>query len=138
MAKHPASILLVGNDQNLRLSIALILQRAGYDVTKADSHDSLQALRDTRVYQLLILDLDAAESGQLISRRGGNEYPELPVLILSDQQIAKKEQDNGSPKVKVLVKPVAPEVLLDSVEKIIKKDSQHYSKNPGYADLHAV
>lgn len=138
MVKSTGSILLVENDQNLRQSIALILKRTGYSVTGTDTFDNSQELLSARVYHLLILDLDDPKSSQLIHPQNGNEYHGVPLLVLTDHSIPNKEQEDGSPKVKYLVKPIAPETLLDSVRKILKQNSFSHGNNSNFMNSLAV
>jgi DNA-binding response OmpR family regulator len=132
------TILLAENDQNLRQSIALILQRAGYHVTGVDCVERVEELLLSRVYDLLILDLDMAKSKQLLLSLGRNKFHGLPILILSGHSISRKEQDDAIPIANYLLKPVAPETLLEKVGKILHKDHAHPGKNSNYMNSLAV
>jgi DNA-binding response OmpR family regulator len=116
----PSSILLVENDQNLRQSIALILKRAGYYVTGTDHVEKLVDLLDSRAYDLLILDLDIAKTRQLLRLSYNINNHGMPILILTGHSISKKEPVDGLPTVSYLVKPIAPETILERIGKLLQ------------------
>lgn len=133
-----ASILLVETDQNLRHSIALILKRTGYSVTGTDSFDKSQELLSSTAFHLLILDIDGQKYGQMMPPLNGNHYNGVPLLILTEHSILNKAQEGGSSKVQYLVKPIAPETLLDRVGKILKQNHQQHGSSSNFLKNLAV
>jgi DNA-binding response OmpR family regulator len=135
---NTASILLFEKDRNLRHSITLILQRAGYSVIGTDRLEKSEDLLRSGTYALLILDLDMAESRQVLPHLRDNIYHGLAIMILTDQSISAKEHENVALKLSYLVKPIAPETLLDRVGKILTTDYLHPGKNPNYMNSPVV
>jgi DNA-binding NtrC family response regulator len=76
------SILVVDEDQNLGRSLTLVLKRAGYQVaTVSQAFEALEALR-TGNYDLIILDIAAAENWLTLLPEVLCQYPRLLVLVL--------------------------------------------------------
>lgn len=118
-----ARILLVDDDEAVRESTADILETGGYVVHKAaDADDALRELATDDV-QLLILDLG------LSAHRGGepssagldllDRVPEAPPVILVSGSGIPPAAD---PRIGAfLPKPVAPNRLLDEVERLLSR-----------------
>ncbi len=131
----PKLIILVENDINLRQSIALILQRAGYLVTSTDCVDKALELLRRGDCHLLISDVNIPETNDVLLPKIPHTYPHLPIIILTDQSSAEVEGESKLSAAQYLLKPVAPERLLDSVGFILsrKNNSNHFDNH----DLHA-
>lgn len=130
----PQLIILVENDINLRQSIALILQRSGYTVTAIDCVAKALELIHNGNYHLLISDVNIPETLNVLLPKLQGVYPPLPVVILTDQSSVEADFASKQFTVKYLVKPIAPERLLDSVRSILnqKNTSNHFNTT----DLH--
>ena len=117
-------VLIVDDDVNLSRLSAMILENSGlYEVlTEKDSTRALHVARQFRP-QLMLLDVDMPE------KTGGDVAGEascdpvlrnVPILfltgLLSKAETGDKEVDCGG--MMFLAKPVAPEVLLESVAKL--------------------
>lgn len=111
----PKLIILVENDVNLRQSLALILQRAGYLVTFTGSVERAMELISSGNYHLLISDINLPETKSVILPKIHSNYPSLPVVVLTDQSSAEADRESKLNNAQYLIKPVAPERLLDSV-----------------------
>jgi len=116
----PKLIILVENDANLCQSIALILQRAGYIVTATDCVYKALEIVPTANYNLLISDVNIPETTNVLLPKIHTDYPHLPVVILTDQSSAEADRESKQYGAHFLVKPVAPERLLDSVGSIMR------------------
>lgn len=81
-------ILIVDDDNAVRLSISLALKRAGYEsVTAANEKDALAAVRDERV-QMALLDMNLTLSttgrqGVELLRKFGVLRPDMPVIMIT-------------------------------------------------------
>lgn len=81
-------ILIVDDDNAVRMSIALALKRAGYEpLTAASEAEALVAVRDERV-RLAVLDLNLTQSttgrqGVELLRKFGILRPGLPVIVIT-------------------------------------------------------
>ena len=129
----PKLIILVENDCNLRQSIALILQRAGYLVITTDCvHEAMDQLSRSH-YNLVISDFNIPETRDILLPTLPREYPNLPIVVLTDQSSAEVERERKLSSAHFLLKPVAPERLLDSVGSILIN-----SNNPDHTVNHSV
>jgi DNA-binding NtrC family response regulator len=112
-------ILLVEEDHNLRQSIALILQRAGYLVTATGIVRDAQEQIKSRKYHLVILDTLMPETYQCLLPKVLVSYPYLSVLILTNKLQSETESEEHLLSAQYLQKPIDPERLLDCVSRMI-------------------
>jgi DNA-binding response OmpR family regulator len=115
----PKLILLVEDDQNLRQSITLILQRAGYLVTETDCAYKAMDLIQSGKYNLVITDINIPEVNNIFLPRILGIFPYVSIIILTDQL---SNESGGVGRIlsgHYLVKPIAPERLLDCVNSIL-------------------
>jgi DNA-binding NtrC family response regulator len=122
---NPKWIILVEDDLNLRQSMALILQRAGYFVTSTDCVTSAMHIIQSGNYHLIIADINIAETRTLLLPRCLGLYPQLSIVILTDQSSAEIENEDKLMSAHYLIKPIAPERLLDCVVTIMGKNGNH-------------
>jgi DNA-binding NtrC family response regulator len=114
-------ILVVADDINLRQSIALILQRAGYLVTTTDrACDAMDRIQSGK-YQLVCMDINMPETNLVLLPKVLSIYPYISIVILTDQPLSEAEKENKLLSAHYLVKPIAPERLLDCVGTILGK-----------------
>jgi DNA-binding NtrC family response regulator len=127
----PKLILVVDNDINLRQSIALILQRAGYLVTTTECVYKALDLIQSRKYQLIISDLHMPETSQVLLPKALSIYPYLSVVVLTDRPLSGAERETELLSAHYLVKPIAPERLLDCVGTILgrQRNFNHNEKS---------
>ena len=114
-------IILVEDDLNLRQSIALILQRAGYLVTATDCVHKAMDIIQSGKYHLIISDINLPETRNVLLSKVFAIYPYMSIVILTDQSISEKEKQDQRLSAHYLVKPIAPERLLDCVGMILGK-----------------
>jgi DNA-binding NtrC family response regulator len=126
----PKFIILVEDDINLRQSIALILQRAGYLVTATDCVYKAMDFIQSRKYNLLISDTNIPETRNMLLPKVLAIYPYLSIVILTDQALQEIEGDDKLLSVQYLHKPIAPERLLDCVGAILGKVINSPPDNP--------
>jgi DNA-binding response OmpR family regulator len=117
------SILIIDDEPNLRRSLVLILQRAGYSaITAANAGEALKLLQ-TGSYELAFLDLKLPDlNGIELLPQIKELYPEMPVLILT----AHATLDTAIEAVRLgardyLLKPIDPDNILYRVESILKE-----------------
>lgn len=115
------SILLVEDDINLRNSFSLILQRAGYTVTSTDCAKKVMDLIRYGKYQLVIADLNTPETEEWVLPVVTGSYPYISLVVLTDQPAVVVAPANRLPREYYLVKPVAPEALLECIEMTMEK-----------------
>ncbi len=130
----PLLIILVENDSNLRHSFTLILQRAGYLVTATDCVHKAMDLLSHSHYHLVISDFDIPETRDILLPTVPRVYPHLPIVILTDQSSTEVEREQILSGAHFLIKPVAPERLLDSVGSILR-DSNNSDRSINHGVL---
>jgi DNA-binding NtrC family response regulator len=116
-------IMLVEDDNNLRQSFALILQRAGYTVTATECVSKAMSMIQSGDYHMVISDLNMPTTRKVLIPKMVETYSNLPLVILTDQSTAEVEKEEKSLSAYYLVKPIAPERLLDFVQTIFAVES---------------
>jgi DNA-binding response OmpR family regulator len=135
-----AQILIVSDSHNLRISLAGILQHAGYNAHAASPGEMPQVL-NTKPFDLLIFELRTPyESGLklLVSIRS---LYKLSVIILSSTsypEVRQRALMHGAAA--FLLKPAEPEVIIQCVQQTIgRKKTDHQisllPQRPGYPNL---
>lgn len=120
------SILIVDDEDRLRLSLSFILQKEGYRVdTAANAQEALNSLQLYH-YDLMFLDLNMpGMSGIDLLLETHKQFPEMPVLILT----AHAALESAIQAVRLgardyLIKPVEPVSILTRVEEILAESEQ--------------
>jgi len=114
-------ILIVDDEPNLRRTLALILQRAGYQVTMAASGSEAIKFISDNPFDLVFLDLKMPEiSGLDLLPEIRRQLPDVPVLILT----AHATLDSAIEAVRrgardYLLKPIDPEKILARVTQVL-------------------
>jgi DNA-binding response OmpR family regulator len=124
--KPQDTILIVDDDNRLRLSLSLVLQKEHYRVeTAANGKAALDCLRSS-AYDLMFLDLNMPEmNGIDLLVEVHNQYPHMPVLILT----AHAALESAIQAVRLgardyLIKPVEPKLILTRVAEILAEREQ--------------
>jgi two-component system response regulator ResD len=120
------TILIIDDEPNLRRSLALILQRAGYAVTTAGNAREACQFLEAGAFDLAFLDLKMPDmSGLQLLPQIHRLYPEMPVLILT----AHATLDSAIEAVRkgardYLLKPIDPVQILSRVEEVLAETEQ--------------
>jgi len=113
-------VLVADDSRAVREAMALLLERAGYQVDLADSGLAAWRLLGRAHYDALVTDLEMPEMGgfELIQRvRGDALLSALPVVIISSRATpAARARAASLGVVEVLAKPVEPDRLLAALE----------------------
>jgi DNA-binding NtrC family response regulator len=112
-------VIVVEDDLNLRQSIALILKRAGYLVTATDCIYKAMDIIQSGNYNLVISDINMPETRRVFLPKVLGIYPYLSIVVLTDQSTSEIEKEEKLLSAHYLVKPIAPERLLDCVGTIL-------------------
>lgn len=115
------SILVVDDEENLRRTLALILQREGYRVTTAATVTEARGCIQDSGFDLVFLDLKLPDaSGLTLLPEMRSQYPHMSVLILTAQDklgVALEAVRGGARD--YLLKPIDPPVLLKRVKEVL-------------------
>ena len=116
-------ILIIDDEPNLRRSLGLILQRAGYNITTASNASEAIHLLQAGAYDLVFLDIKLPDqNGIQLLPQIRDLYPDMPVLILT----AHATLDTAISAVRAgardyLLKPIDPENILTRVDSILSE-----------------
>ena len=81
---QPARILTVDDEASIRLTLAAMLRRAGYDVTSAESGEEAVALLGRQGFDLLLVDLKMpGDSGLALVPKLGALASEMRIVVLT-------------------------------------------------------
>ncbi len=117
------SILIIDDEPNLRRSLGLILQRAGYIITTASNAGEAIHLLQAGAYDLTFLDIKLPDqNGIQLLPQLRLLYPEMPILILTahatlDTAIEAVRQGARD----YLLKPIDPASILSRVDEILRE-----------------
>jgi len=107
-------VLLVDDDQAILLSHSMILEGAGYDVTKAETAAQACELLNEDRFDLLICDLSLEEgkNGLDVIDSAVEQHRKMPVLLLTGYSDTKLPPRLARYNIQVVAKPAnIPELL---------------------------
>src|SRR5512143_3324234 len=126
MDQASSTILIVDDEPNLRRILAVILQRAGYQVSTAGTgHEAMEQLQ-ANSFDLTFLDLKMPDvNGLDLLPKIRKLHPDMPVLILT----AHATLDSAIEAVRggardYLLKPIDPPQILLRVSEILSEQGQ--------------
>jgi two-component system, response regulator FlrC len=111
-------ILVVEDDANLREALSDTLQLAHYAVVEAKcAEDALRIMSDQDDLRMIISDVNmGAMSGYDLLREVKNNYPQIPVILITAYaSISQSVEAIKNGAVDYLVKPFAPNILLETI-----------------------
>jgi two-component system, NtrC family, response regulator GlrR len=113
----PVRILGVDDDANLRQTLALILEHAGYVVTSSASAREGLCCLEKQPFDLVFLDLAMPElDGLTFLPQLHQQYPHIPVMILTGNALPEPTMELEAAGISgYLSKPVDPEQILAQV-----------------------
>jgi DNA-binding response OmpR family regulator len=115
------SILIIDDEPNLRRSLGLVLQRAGYSITTASNAAEALHLLQAGAYDLTFLDIKLPDqNGIQLLPQIREIYPDMPILILT----AHATLDTAIGAVRLgardyLLKPIDPSNILERVGNLL-------------------
>jgi DNA-binding NtrC family response regulator len=119
--KKQKSILLIEEDNNLRQSFALMLERAGYLVTATNCIQTAIDIVHLGEFHLIISEINMVETENILIPYMVEYYPHTSIIILSDQPISTTDEKKKVFTIHYLEKLIAPEYLLDFVHAVLDK-----------------
>ncbi len=121
---HQPSVLVVDDEREIRAFLAVALESAGFRVySAADGQEAWE------FYQILKNKPDLVITDMVMPRMGGKEFieklreadPDLPILAISGYASSFSLENLGVERVEVLSKPITKRVLLDAVNRLLKR-----------------
>lgn len=135
MAMIDKKVLVVDDDPDILDAISMILQSQGYEVAVA--HDGMECLNrlgaqkpDLLILDLLMPTMDGFAVYKELQSPRWAQYRDMPILILSSvrEEASRRryELETGQElrPDEYIEKPILPKVLLNSVEKLLKRKQQ--------------
>jgi DNA-binding NtrC family response regulator len=119
-------ILIVDDDENLRIGIATILEDEGFEVHEAENgREGIEKL-DQEVYDLIITDYKMNEmDGMRMLKQIKNEFPSIKVIMVTgfgSIEHAVEAMKLGA--VNYLTKPIKPKQLVQLVKSVLQVDEE--------------
>jgi PAS domain S-box-containing protein len=125
-SKHGETVLVVDDEQTVRMLIIDVLEELGYTAIEAgDAKVGLQILESKRHIDLLITDvgLPGGMNGRQLADAGGVLRPDLKVLFITGYaENAVIGDGHLGPGMHVLTKPFAMETLTNRITSILRGD----------------
>ncbi len=120
---NQSRILIIDDDANVRQTLALILQQAGYQVAAAaNGRAGLEAL-EAQCTDLVFLDVVLPDiDGRVLLPQIRQRYPRLPVVVLTgltSADVATMIRQKGANG--FLVKPAEPEQIVAIAQECLAK-----------------
>lgn len=140
MTNSTETILIVDDDDNLRNTLALILQKAGYSVTTAENAATALHILEAGAFDLVFLDLKMpGMDGSALLEELQGLYPDMPVCILT----AHASLDSSIHAVRYgardyMLKPMNPEEVLKRVEEQLARKEHPRRRQEILSQLQAL
>jgi DNA-binding NtrC family response regulator len=129
-----ANILIVDDEENIRLTIAQSLDPLGYQVATADNGKDALLQLQSQEYDLILLDLKMPGiNGLEVLQRAIQIYPEIKIIIISAHgtiEYAVEAMKLGA--VDFLQKPFTPQKLRDLVLHVLEIESSKINESSSY------
>jgi DNA-binding response OmpR family regulator len=134
------TVLIVDDEDPLRLSLSLILQKENYHVATAGNAEEALNCLQRQEYDLMFLDLNMpGRSGIELLLEVHKRFPDMPVLILT----AYAALESAIQAIRLgardyLIKPAEPALLLSRVSEILGESEQPTRKKEIVDEIQAL
>src|SRR5690554_506913 len=79
-----ATILLVDDEANIRLTLGVVLERAGYSVTAAENGETAVELLERQTFDLMVVDLQMpGMDGMQVVAAARQRQPDMAIIVLT-------------------------------------------------------
>lgn len=117
-------ILVVDDSLSMRRTLAIALERAGYQVTEAENGQSGLSKLNGDKYNLIISDVNMPVMDGLSMVRAIKQMPAykfVPIVMLTTEGAEAMNAEGKAAGVRAwVVKPFQPDALLDAVAKLVQ------------------
>lgn len=115
-------ILVVDDNDFIRMQIGTFLKSAGYDVFDASDGQAAQGVLSANPHLIIVDVMMEPVGGFAFIRAIRNQGVEVPVILVTgDQNNDLLEQSNKLGVASVLIKPVKKDRLLSMVQRILQR-----------------
>jgi len=118
-----ATILVVDDSTTMRQMVAFTLTSAGHDVTEAPDGNNALATAKSKKFDLVITDVNMPGMNGIDLVQSLRALPEckfIPILVLTTEAGADlKQKGKSAGATGWIVKPFNPEVLLQTLKKVL-------------------
>jgi DNA-binding NtrC family response regulator len=121
MSQQPAHILVADDEDAVRLTLNIILQRQGYDVTVAANGTEAVELIEQRRFDLLLLDLKMPGlDGVGVALHASQIQPDAKILILTGSSSIDGAPDElRAAGLDYMLKTASPQAVLARIAEIL-------------------
>jgi DNA-binding response OmpR family regulator len=140
MTQEPAHVLIVDDEEPIRITMRDLLQRRGYDVTIAENGEAALALIHQRPFDLLLLDLKMPGlSGVDVAQRAREIQPDVAIIILTGHGSLESALDSMHLGVfDYLLKTSSPRDVIDRVAAALAQRAEQRRTQQLLTTLHSV
>lgn len=137
---QPGHILIIDDEDALRQTLARILQRAGYEVTTAESGEMALSLVANTEFDLIYMDLRMpGMAGLDVLKIIHTSHPTLPVVLFT----AQPDLDSAVVALRLgatdyLLKPLQPEILIERTRAILSRQEKERRKREIQSQIQAL
>lgn len=123
MEQSPVKILIVDDEDSIRFTLDMLLQRRGYNVMTAASGEEAMVLLQQQAFDLLLLDLKMPGlSGWDVAQQARECQPEASIIILTGHGALESGPDNPSSDISdYMLKTASPQEVLARVAATIAR-----------------
>jgi CheY-like chemotaxis protein len=123
MMERPAHILVVDDEEAIRVTLDMLLRRRGYAVTTAANGEEALTLLEQRSFDLLLLDLMMpGMTGLDVAAHARDVQPTAAVLILTgSSSIEGVPEDPRLDHVPHMLKTASPQEVLERVAAVLHR-----------------
>jgi two-component system alkaline phosphatase synthesis response regulator PhoP len=137
---RPGHVLIIDDEAALRQTLARILQRAGYEVTTAESGEMALSLVADTEFDLIYMDLRMpGMAGLDVLKLIHASHPNMPVILFTAQPDLKSAVEAlrlGATD--YLLKPLQPEVLIERTRAILARQENERRKREIQSQIQAL
>jgi two-component system alkaline phosphatase synthesis response regulator PhoP len=137
---QPGHILVIDDEAALRQTLARILQRAGYEVTTAESGELGLSMISTTSFDLIYMDLRMpGMAGLEVLKIIHASQPNLPVVLFT----AQPDLNSAVSALRLgatdyLLKPLQPQVLIERTQAILSRQEMERRKREIQSQIQAL
>ncbi len=119
-----STILVIDDEQNLRRTLAFILERSNYQVVTVENGSVAVDNLEKSIFDLVFIDLHLPDiEGTLLAEEIHRLHPQIPIIILTGEPLSELEtQKQPQIAAAYLAKPIDPAQILSKVKEVLEKN----------------